>query len=40
MRKTKKINEWFTDKVRDVQCEYGGQNPEETEIQKAYASDT
>ena len=40
MIKKRKLYDGFTDEASDVQCEYCGQTPEETEIQKAYASDT
>jgi len=40
MIKTRKIYDGFTHEASDVQCEYCGESPEETEIQKAYASDT
>ena len=40
IKKTRKLYDGFTDEASDVQCEYCSQTPEETEIQKAYASDT
>ena len=40
MIRTRKLYDGFTDEVSDVACEYCSQTPEETEIQKAYASDT
>ena len=40
MIKKRKLYDGFTDEASDVQCEYCSQTPEETEIQKAYASDT
>ena len=40
MKRTRKLYDGFTDEASDVQREYCSQTPEETEIQKAYASDT
>tara|TARA_Y100001938_G_scaffold77542_1_gene107208 strand:- start:1022 stop:1336 length:315 start_codon:yes stop_codon:yes gene_type:complete len=40
MKKTRKIYGGFTEDISDVQCEYCGQTPDETEIQEAYASST
>ena len=40
MIKTRKLYDGFTEEASDVACEYCSQTPEETEIQKAHASDT
>ena len=40
MIKKRKLYDGFTEDASDVQCEYCSQTPEETEIQKAYASGT
>ena len=40
MIRTRKLYDGFTEDASDVQCEYCSQTPEETEIQKAYASGT